>query len=91
MNGVITQRLYAERYKQKMAYTDYLLMITNGLDLMEHEPKRGTVRPNDPASLLMAIEYNNELIVDLLKETNDQHNDNNFPTSFKSLTYATHS
>ena len=88
MNGVITQRLYAARYQQKMAYSDYLLMIASGLDLMDRESARATISQNDPASLIMAIEYNNELIMDLLKQ-DDQQGELNFPISFKTLSYAT--
>jgi hypothetical protein len=64
MNQEILQKLHEQKYEGKMSFEDYSNNLQSGLEMITADTNRKEL--NQISSMNLALEYNMELMIDLL-------------------------
>jgi hypothetical protein len=64
MNHEILQKLHEQKYQGKMSFEDYTHNLQSGLEMISSDTNRKEL--NQISSMNLALEYNMELMMDLL-------------------------
>ncbi len=70
MNGNILHRLYQKRYHNLMKDEEYTQRIRHGLRVLSNKASHPNYRTDLFKDLILAIEYSNELLLDMLESRN---------------------